>query len=50
MKISSSFLYHIQKPCGCGVHWFTNDPDTAQRASEDGCIVTCKMMGTKIYK
>jgi hypothetical protein len=45
-----SFLYHIVKPCGNGIHSFTNDPQVAQQASENGCIVTCKMMGTKVFK
>ena len=45
------FLYTIFKPCSSGIPWFTSDPRVAQKASEDGCIVTCKGISTsRVFK
>jgi len=45
------FLYTIIKPCGSAIPWFTSEPEVAQKASENGCIVTCKgISSSRVFK
>jgi len=43
------FIYKILQPCG---HlWVTKKPEVAEKASKNGCFVTCVAIGNdKFYK
>jgi len=49
MSEGITFVYRIQHPCSMMI-WFTTDPDEAEHASRNGCIVTTPPISRKIYK
>lgn len=49
MNIKQIFVYKIVKPCSSAIPWFTTNPDYAKECSENGCIVTCKTYGKKVF-